>query len=48
MTDIAEPPRGASRTRAGKIVSIFVGAVLLPSIALSVLSFNAVPKHART
>jgi signal transduction histidine kinase len=30
----------------GRIVSIFVGAVLLPSIALSVLSFNAVPKHA--
>jgi len=27
-------------------VSIFVGAVLLPSIALSVLSFNAVPKQA--
>jgi len=30
----------------GRVVSIFVGAVLLPSIALSVLSFNAVPKHA--
>ena len=27
-------------------MSIFVGAVLLPSIALSVLSFNAVPKQA--
>ena len=27
-------------------MAIFVGAVLLPSIALSVLSFNAVPKHA--
>jgi signal transduction histidine kinase len=30
----------------GRVVSIFVGAVLLPSVALSVLSFNAVPKHA--
>ena len=29
----------------GRIVSIFVGAVLLPSVALSVLSFNAIPKH---
>jgi len=30
----------------GRVVSIFVGAVLLPSIALSVFSFDAVPKHA--
>jgi signal transduction histidine kinase len=30
----------------GRIVSIFVGAVLLPSVALSVLTFNSVPKHA--
>jgi signal transduction histidine kinase len=30
----------------GRIVSIFVGAVLLPTIALSVLTFNSVPKHA--
>ena len=29
----------------GRLISIFVGAVLLPSIALSVLSFHAVPKH---
>ena len=29
----------------GRIVSIFVGAVLLPSIALSVMSFNAIPKQ---
>jgi signal transduction histidine kinase len=29
-----------------RMVSIFVGAVLLPSVALSVLSFNSVPKHA--
>jgi signal transduction histidine kinase len=29
-----------------RLVSIFVGAVLLPSIALSVLTFNSVPKHA--
>jgi signal transduction histidine kinase len=28
----------------GRIVSIFVGAVLLPSVALSFLSFHAVPK----
>jgi len=32
----------------GRIVSIFVGAVLLPSIALSVLTFNSVPKHAES
>ena len=35
-----------TRDSRGRIVAIFVGAVLLPSIALSVLSFNAVPKHA--
>ena len=28
------------------VIAAIVGAVLLPSIALSVLSFNAVPKHA--
>ena len=28
----------------GRVVSIFVGAVLLPSLALSFLSFHAVPK----
>ena len=28
------------------MVSIFVGAVLLPSVALSVFSFDAIPKHA--
>jgi signal transduction histidine kinase len=32
----------------GRLVSIFVGAVLLPSIALSALSFHAVPKHAES
>ena len=30
----------------GRIVSIFVGAVLLPSIALSYITFNSVPKSA--
>jgi signal transduction histidine kinase len=30
----------------GRLVSIFVGAVMLPSIALSALTFNSVPKHA--
>jgi signal transduction histidine kinase len=30
----------------GRLVPVFLGAVLLPSIALSVLSFHAVPKHA--
>jgi signal transduction histidine kinase len=29
-----------------RVVSLFVGAVLLPSIVLSVFSFDAVPKHA--
>jgi signal transduction histidine kinase len=45
MTDIQGRLAAVSDSR-GRIVSIFVGAVLLPSIALSVLSFNAVPKHA--
>jgi signal transduction histidine kinase len=45
MTDIHRRLAAVSDTR-GRIVAIFVGAVLLPSIALSVLSFNAVPKHA--
>ncbi len=30
----------------GRLVSIFVGAVLLPSVALSVVSFNAIPRTA--
>ena len=45
MRDIHRRLAAVSDTR-GRIVAIFVGAVLLPSIALSVLSFNAVPKHA--
>jgi signal transduction histidine kinase len=45
MGDIHER-LAATRDTRGRIVAIFVGAVLLPSIALSVLSFNAVPKHA--
>jgi signal transduction histidine kinase len=45
MADIHRRLAAVSDTR-GRIVAIFVGAVLLPSIALSVLSFNAVPKHA--
>jgi signal transduction histidine kinase len=45
MRDIQRRLAAVSDSR-GRIVSIFVGAVLLPSIALSVLSFNAVPKHA--
>src|SRR5512134_140623 len=45
MTDIQKRLAGVSDSR-GRIVWIFVGAVLLPSIALSVLSFNAVPKQA--
>src|SRR4029453_1512916 len=32
----------------GRVGSIFVGAVLLPSIALSALTFQAVPKHAES
>jgi signal transduction histidine kinase len=32
----------------GRLISIFVGAVLLPSIALSVLSFHDVPRYAET
>jgi signal transduction histidine kinase len=45
MTDIQRRLAAVSDAR-GRIVAIFVGAVLLPSMALSVLSFNAVPKHA--
>jgi signal transduction histidine kinase len=45
MADIQRRLAAVSDAR-GRIVSIFVGAVLLPSVALSVLSFNAVPKHA--
>ena len=44
MTELQNRLAGVSDSR-GKIISIFVGAVLLPSVALSVLSFNAVPKH---
>ena len=44
MADITK--RLAAPDSRGRIVSIFVGAVLLPSVALSVLSFNAVPKQA--
>ena len=45
MADISRRLHAVSDSR-GRIVSIFVGAVLLPSIALSVMSFNAVPKQA--
>ena len=45
MSDIEKRLATPTDSR-GRVVSIFVGAVLLPSIALSVLSFNAVPKHA--
>jgi signal transduction histidine kinase len=45
MSEIEQRLAAPSDSR-GRVVSIFVGAVLLPSIALSVLSFNAVPKHA--
>ncbi len=29
-----------------RLIALFVGAVLLPSVALSVVSFNSIPKHA--
>ncbi len=29
-----------------RLIALFLGAVLLPSVALSVLSFNSIPKHA--
>jgi signal transduction histidine kinase len=37
---------GASGDSKGRLVSIFVGAVLLPSVALSVFSFNTIPQLA--
>src|SRR5258708_15056091 len=45
MSDVQGRLSAASDPR-GRLVSIFVGAVLLPSVALSVLSFHAVPKYA--
>ncbi len=45
MKDIQNRLAAVSDSR-GRIIAIFLGAVLLPSIALSVLSFNAIPKHA--
>jgi signal transduction histidine kinase len=45
MSEAAERPSAPSDPK-GRVISIFVGAVLLPSIALSVFSFDAVPKHA--
>src|SRR5512142_1960222 len=44
MTRLQNRLAGVSDSR-GRIIAIFVGAVLLPSVALSVMSFNAVPKH---
>ena len=44
MRKLQDRLAGVSDSR-GRIVSIFIGAVLLPSIALSVVSFNAVPKQ---
>jgi signal transduction histidine kinase len=44
MTRLQNRLAGVSDSR-GRIISLFLGAVLLPSIALSVMSFNAVPKH---
>src|SRR5574340_1052781 len=45
MTDIHSRLAAVSDSR-GRIIAIAVVAVLLPSVALSVLSFNAIPKHA--
>jgi signal transduction histidine kinase len=45
MSDVQRRLSAPSDPR-GRLVSIFVGAVLLPSVALSVLSFHAVPKYA--
>ncbi len=45
MLDIQDRLAAVPDSR-GRIIAIFVGAVLLPSVALSALSFNAIPKHA--
>jgi signal transduction histidine kinase len=47
MTSASELVSATPDSR-GKLISIFVGAVLLPSTALSVLTFNSVPQHAET
>jgi signal transduction histidine kinase len=44
----AEKGNGGPSESKGRIVSIFVGAVLLPSVALSVMSFHTVPKQAES
>jgi signal transduction histidine kinase len=44
MGELQNRLAGVSDSR-GRIIAIFLGAVLLPSVALSVMSFNAVPKH---
>jgi signal transduction histidine kinase len=45
MTDLERRLSAPSDPR-GRLISIFVGAVLLPSVGLSVLSFHSVPKVA--
>ncbi len=47
MSELERRLQGPQDPR-GRLVSIFVGAVLLPSVALSALSFHAVPKHAES
>ncbi len=44
-------PTPTAGVRAGsdprnRLIALFIGAVLLPSVALSVLSFNSIPRHA--
>jgi len=45
MTPSTPAPSAASDPKK-RLIALFVGAVLLPSVALSVLSFNSVPRHA--
>src|SRR5260221_3791446 len=45
MSELERRLSAQTRPR-GRLISIFVGAVLLPSVALSALSFQMVPKHA--
>src|SRR5262245_36758056 len=48
--DMATPPTPTTAVTdpRNRLVALFVGAVLLPSVALSVLSFNSIPKHAES
>jgi signal transduction histidine kinase len=46
MEPLANGPAQADTDPRNRLIALFLGAVMLPSVALSVLSFNSIPKHA--